>query len=187
MAVKDVEVVSVTLDESFETVFQNGSNCSAKRLNGDDRLRGAANPNGIAETLENYQIQFDVWSDANKCAAADIVKTPGKKVWGVLYDIPADFVRGRPKDKRKTLDQIEGERYEAIRIRVRDSRGVEQDATTFVACQRDRRSGIRTSLEYVRHIVFGLREQGVGDEYIAEVKKIAADNNPDIQQAVEDL
>jgi len=185
--VEDVEVVSVALDETLEIVFQYGSNCSTTRLNSGERLGGAAHPRGIAETVQNYQLQFDVWSDGNNCAAADIVKTPGKKVWGVLYDIPADFVRGRRKDKKKTLEQIEGQRYEAVCICVRDRSGVEQEATTFVARPNERRSGIRTSLDYVRHIITGLREQAVCDEYIQEVKRIAAENNPSIRQDVEPL
>jgi len=72
--VEDVKVVSLTLNEDGEKVFQYGSNCSATRLNSRERLGGAAIPIGIAETVEEYQLQFDVWSDGNNCAAADIVK-----------------------------------------------------------------------------------------------------------------
>jgi cation transport regulator ChaC len=185
--VEDVKVLSLTLNEGGETVFQYGSNCSAERLNSRERLGGAAIPIGIAETVEDYQLEFDVWSDGNNCAAADMVKTQGKKVWGVLYEIPGDFVRGKREDKRKTLQQIEGKSYEAIRICLRDTCGIEQRATTFVAREKDRRGGIKTSLEYVRHIVTGLREQAVRNEYIEELKKTAAENNPEIKRAIEAL
>lgn len=44
----------------------------------------------------------------------------------------------------------------------------------------DREPGLKTSLEYVGHIVAGLKERGVPDTYIALVKQSAADNNPEI-------
>ena len=46
---------------------------------------------------------------------------------------------------------------------------------------------MKTNLVYVRHIVCGLRERGVPDEYIASVKAIASANNPDIAAEVEKL
>ena len=155
--VEDVKVVSLTLNEGGEKVFQYGSNCSATRLNSRERLGGAAIPIGIAETVEEYQLQFDVWSDGNNCAAADIVKTEGKKVWGVLYEIPSDFVRGKREDKRKTLQQIEGKSYGAIRICLRDTCGIEQRATTFVARKRTVEAASRQAWSMC---VISLRDSG---------------------------
>jgi hypothetical protein len=36
----------------------------------------------------------------------------GRKAWGVLYEIPDEFIRGERSDGQKTLAQIEGPRYE---------------------------------------------------------------------------
>jgi len=142
---------------------------------------------GIAQTVEDYTLTFDVWSEGNNCAASDIVRAPGRKVSGVLYEIPDDFVRGRRNDGRKTLEQIEWKRYCETTIRVRLPNGEEPDAATFVVREEFREEGLRTSAEYVSHILQGLREQGVSDEYLREVKRIAVGNNPDIRQAVEAL
>lgn len=171
----------------MELVFQYGSNCSVERLNGRDRLNGAARPAGIAETVDDYSLAFDVWSDSNNCAASDIVRVTGCKVWGVLYEIPANLIFGKRADKRKTLEQIEGRRYRPIRIRVRLQNGLELAALTFVARDDDRQERLRTSAEYLGHIIRGLREQGVSEEYIGTVKQIAAENNPAMRDSVEQL
>jgi hypothetical protein len=47
--------------------------------------------------------------------------------------------------------------------------------------------GLLTSIDYVRHIVDGLREHGVPEEYVAEVKEIASANNPAIAAQVNQL
>jgi hypothetical protein len=104
-------------------VFQYGSNCSEDQINSQDRMRGDARFEGIAETVDDYEIAFDVYSKRRRCAASDIVRTRGAKVWGVLYEIP-DYliVRGTARAReRRAFDEIEGEggnyRRESIQIR----------------------------------------------------------------------
>lgn len=58
-------------------LFQYGSNCDTTRLNSPERLAGAAEDLGWAETIEEYDLAFDVWSGGNKCAASDLVPAPG--------------------------------------------------------------------------------------------------------------
>jgi len=41
--------------------------------------------------------------------------------------------------------------------------------------------GLSAKDEYVRHIVTGLRDHSVPDDYIATVKRIAAENSPDLR------
>ena len=96
-------------------IFQYGSNCTAARLNGPARLAGHADDRGQAQTVEEFDIAFDVHSQTNGCAAADLILTPGRKACGVLYEIAEDFIRGRLTDGQKTLAQIEGPRYEESR------------------------------------------------------------------------
>jgi len=92
-------------------IFQYGSNCLDSQINGKDRLCGDAKFIGIAETVEDFEIAFDVMSTGRGCAASDIVRNPGGKVWGVVYDVP-DYLIGRKTAEargRKSFDQIEGE------------------------------------------------------------------------------
>ena len=74
-------------------VFQYGSNTSRRRLNGPERLRGAARVLGLVRTKERFVLSFDVWSETNNCAAANLRRDGrGRVVWGVLYDIPEEFL-----------------------------------------------------------------------------------------------
>jgi cation transport regulator ChaC len=168
-------------------IFQFGSNCDVSRLNGDDRLRGDAKVIGIAQTVEDYQLAFDVWSTRVNCAAANIVRLPGSRVWGVLYEVPDHLIRRETARPRKSLDAIEGEgrNYERGCISVRRSDGQIVEALTYRT--KAPQSGLRTSTDYVRHIVLGLREQGASEDYIREVKEIAKANNPEIGAGVDAL
>ena len=171
-------------------VFQYGSNCSESEINGQGRLRGDARFVGIAETVDDFELAFDVQSTKRYCAAADIVRGTGSKVWGVLYEVP-DYLIGRETAKaygRKSLDAIEGEgriyRREPIFVRRLDGEVVPALTYTVINPQ----PGLKTNINYVRHIVCGLRaHEGIPSEYIDKVKAIAAANNPDIAADLEYL
>jgi gamma-glutamylcyclotransferase len=170
-------------------VFQYGSNCSESQFNSQERLCGDAKFVTIAETVDDRQLAFDVWSRGRACAASDIVPSPGNKVWGVVYDVP-DFLMARDtaaKRKRKSLDAIEGEgtNYARQAVTVKSANGELLSATTYRVIHP--RAGLRTNVEYVGYIVRGLREHGVAAEYIANVKAIAIANNPTIAAAVNAL
>lgn len=158
-------------------VFQYGSNATTGRLNGPNRLKGRARDRGCACTAEDFAIAFDVYSQTNGCAASDLISTPGRQAWGVLYDIPDDFIRGKRRDGQRTLAEIEGPRYEETKIRVRDSKGNEREATTFVVKETERRTDLSTSAAYVSWIVYGLRDHGVPEDYIEHVVEVAIETN----------
>jgi len=150
-------------------VFQYGSNCDIQRLNSAGRLGGAATPIGKAQTVEDFEITFDVWSIRNNCAAADLVRSRNTKAWGILYEIPDDRIDGPTRSVgRKTLAQIEGPSYEKKLIEVK-AEGETHWAITFVVKEKERISGKATSAKYVSHIVKGLRDHGVSEEYVNQV------------------
>jgi cation transport regulator ChaC len=150
-------------------VFQYGSNVMRGRINGPSRLNGHAEDRGAACTVDDYDIAFDVWSQTNGCAAADLIHAPGRKAWGVLYEMADEYVR--------KLRVIEGKRYKETTIRVRNGEHQEVDAVTFVVCDTERRAGIATSAAYVSWIVYGLRDHGVPEDYVAHVVAIAIQTN----------
>jgi cation transport regulator ChaC len=164
-------------------VFQYGSNATSARLNSPSRPGGSAKDLGRAQTIDDFDIAFDVYSQTNGCAASDLVSTPGRKAWGVLYEIPDELISGPRTDRRKTLAQIEGQRYEEKPVRVRDAQGQARDAVMFVVKEAERRQGLATSAAYVSWIVYGLRDHGVPEEYLAHVVEVAAATN---RRAVED-
>jgi gamma-glutamylcyclotransferase (GGCT)/AIG2-like uncharacterized protein YtfP len=170
-------------------VFQYGSNCSENELNGKDRLCGDAKFIDIAETVEDFELAFDVYSRIRDCAASDIVRKPGGKVWGVLYEVP-DCLIGRATAEtcgRNSLDAIEGEgtNYKRETISVRRPKGAIVSALTYTV--KRPKPGLKTNIIYVRHIICGLREHQVPLQYIAKVKAIATTNNPGIAAAVTKL
>ncbi|MGH9461340.1 MAG: hypothetical protein ACRD1X_08980 [Vicinamibacteria bacterium] len=158
-------------------VFQCGSNASQARLFGAVRLSRHGTVIGRAETVEDYDIAFDVWSASNGCAASDLVPRPGRKAWGVLYDIPDDFIRGERRDGERTLAQIEGPGYEEKKILIRWPGRDPEEAITFLVKPDKRTAGLFTSAQYVTWIVSGLREQGAPEAYVQHVIDLALQTN----------
>jgi hypothetical protein len=180
---------TVEMRDPMTLVFQYGSNCLESEINSQSRLCNDARFVGIAETVEDFELSFDVQSTGRRCAAADIVRKPGGKAWGVLYEVP-DWLINRETAKarsRKSFDEIEGEgtnyKREMIKVRCPDDK-ILSALTYTVKCPK---TGLKTNADYVRHIVYGLREHGVSDGYIATLKTIAVSNNPDIAAEVAKL
>jgi len=165
-------------------VFQYGSNCDAQRLNSSDRLCGDANFIEIASTVDNFELDFTVFSKTNNCAAADIVPRSGRKIWGVLYDIPDHLIKRETADQRKSLDAIEGEgvNYQRTTITVQRRDETTTPAITYIA--KTRRVGLKTSLKYVEYIIKGLRGADVPNDYIEYVKQRVVENNPGLKKPI---
>jgi len=169
-------------------VFQYGSNMCSARLNSADRLAGDAKALGAAKTVECFDLAFTVWSKTNTCAAADIVpSTAGRKIFGVIYEIP-DFLIFRDSAKengRRSMDAIEGEGVNYIRQSIELERmdGSIVSALTYVV--KDRRSDITTSMHYVQHILDGLKENGLPEEYRQYVISRVIANNGGLAHQLE--
>jgi hypothetical protein len=159
-------------------LFQYGSNCNAERLNSPERLDGTAQKPVLAETVDEYQLAFDVWSNGNRCAASNIIPSPGAGLHaiGILYEVPTDRIRGKREDNKKTMCQIEGASYEEGTIRVRTTAG-EHDAVTFLVKNDKQRVGLWTTSTYVEHIIKGLRAHQAPREYVQHVIDIAITTN----------
>lgn len=159
-------------------VFQYGSNTSSARLNSPDRLRGNARDLGLVCTQSLFELDFDVWSSNNNCAAADIREDGGRVIWGVLYEVLDYLVERATAGAQRSLDAIEGPHYERRPIAVQKADGTPVEGEVITYMVRAPQPGFRTSLDYVSHIVAGLREHGAPDDYVAYVKERAIANNP---------
>ncbi|MCU0924841.1 MAG: gamma-glutamylcyclotransferase [Hydrogenophaga sp.] len=168
-------------------VFQYGSNMSVARLNGEDRLAGDAKVVCVAKTVERFEFIFSVWSTSNKCAAADLLPSyAGRSVYGVLYEIP-DFLLSRDTAKergRKSLDAIEGEGTNYVRtmIDVVTNYGATVPAMTYVV--KIRQTDLKTSAAYVSHILAGLRENNMPEEYCKYVRAKILESNAELIDAM---
>lgn len=162
-------------------VFQYGSNTSAQRLNATNRLRGDATSLGLALTCESFHFDFTVWSETNKCAAADIVLGNGEKIWGVLYEIPNYLISRDTAGNRKSLDAIEGPKYQRQEIQVCKATDLETPLTVLTYTVINKQTGFRTSYEYVTHILTGLHEHQAPTKYIEYVMSCIVRNNPTLK------
>jgi gamma-glutamylcyclotransferase len=165
-------------------VFQYGSNMSFARINGKDRLAGDAQIICVAKTAEPYELVFSVWSNSNNCAAADLLSSKtGRSIYGVLYEVP-DFLLSRATAKqknRKSLDAIEGEGLNYVRttIRLITSDGASVRAITYLV--KNRQTNLKTSAAYIAHILDGLREHNIPEDYCQYVRSKIIDNNSDLR------
>jgi hypothetical protein len=168
-------------------VFQYGSNLSSARLNSATRLNGEARVVGIALTHENHEFEFDIWSRADGGrAASDIVAGRGRKIWGVIYEIPDHLIRRETSGTCTSLDAIEGEgtNYDRVAIKLDwpDGRPVADSVITYVG--KARQQGITTTWGYVQHIIYGLCEHDMEPEYRKYVIDRILLNNPDLRVQV---
>jgi hypothetical protein len=129
-----------------------------------------------------FELRFDIWSKTNNCAAAAIVEGSGRRIWGVIYEIPDWLISRSTSGSRKSLDAIEGEgtNYSRMPIVVRDSDGREFPSEVQTYIGRKRRQGIRTSLEYVTYILEGIKEHKMPSEYAEYVIGQIVANHPEL-------
>lgn len=165
-------------------IFQYGSNTSSLRLNSQERLCGDAISLGLAYTVGQFNLGFTVWSRTNNCAAEDLVRACGKKVWGVLYEIPDNLLSKATAVDRRSLDEIEGPRYRRRKIRVCRADTPLSPLTVWTYTVIDKNKGIKTSRDYVKHILTGLQEHHAPPEYIAHVKARILKNNPELRPEI---
>jgi hypothetical protein len=79
----------------------------------------------------------------------------------------------------KTMEEIEGPRYQATSMTVRATYGQEFRATTFLVKKNSEATGLWTSKDYVEHIVTGLRD--APPEYVEHVIAVAIAHNDEAQ------
>jgi hypothetical protein len=158
------------------------------RLNSADRLNGDAAFFRVALTRANYKLKFDLWSKCNKCAASDLVRGTGRRIWGVIYQVPDDLIRRETAGERKSLDEIEGEGRNYTRIKIelclRNGRPVNRTVITYIGRKAARNPKIQTSADYVGHILTGLQNYEMPHGYVAYVKKCVLANNPDLRNSL---
>ncbi len=166
-------------------VFQFGSNVRYDRLNSPQRLNGDARLVDVVRTREAFELDFTVWSEGNGCAAADIVPGRGRSLWGVLYEVPDFLIATETAGGRRSFDEIECEYVRrSITVVSGDGHGVETEALTYRVPEK--RFDLRTGIDYVTHILTGLREREVPAEYIDYVHGRILANNPELKDELKE-
>jgi hypothetical protein len=162
-------------------LFQYGSNMSPARLNSANRLRGDAKSLGLAQTADQYELDFTVWSTGNRCAATDLVPNGSRRIWGVLYQVPDELLARETSGARKSMDEIEGRMYQRHPIVVCREGSSCSPLTAWTYTVINKVQGLKTSFAYARHLLCGLREHSAPAEYMEYVKGRILSNNPKLQ------
>ncbi len=124
--------------------------------------------------LSEYRLLFNKWSQKDGSGKANVEPFPRGQVWGVVYGIPdADL---------KTLDTGEGSGYYRAKLPVHTTTGGTEDAWVYLASKPSNDRALRPYTWYKRFLVEGAREHCLPPEYIAELERIEATDDPDQQR-----
>ena len=164
-------------------LFQYGANMDPKRLNGADRLDGAAEVVGVA-TLKGWRIRFDLYGELAQGGVTDVVPSTREHVLGVLYKVPYRKVIA-PRGERSEMDIVEGaglgkrSNYKRLKISV-VSDGKKIEARTYIGTVTGRNRFLRRSAkerqvskDYFGHILMGAKQFRFPASYIAYLRRQA--------------
>ena len=75
--------------------------------------------------LNDYTLGFTIYSPKRKCGCADIIKSSGKEVWGLIYSVTPEDI--------ESLDYHEGApiHYRRIQVEIIDGTGNRLRAETY--------------------------------------------------------
>jgi gamma-glutamylcyclotransferase len=153
-----------------QQVFAFGSNMCSGRF----RAYGVSpEGTGRAAVLPDHHVLFNKKSTDDNSGKANVAAHVGSVVWGVLYTIPdADL---------DILDKGEGG-YRKVRLSVRLTDNTSIDAWVYVAKKPKDHPVLRPYTWYKRFLVEGAREHVLPPEYIADLERIEAIQDPDQQR-----
>lgn len=130
---------------------------------------------GLAETIDCYDLVFNVWSSGQQCAVANLLKG-SHTIYGALYEVANHRVLRALKQGSRTLDEIEGEGKTYERVPICVIFGEKRiEALTYLG-KRSSFTNCGTTSKYTNHIVSGLEELGAPAPYVEYVKGCIAEN-----------
>jgi cation transport regulator ChaC len=157
-----------------EHVFAYGSNMCSGRFR-DYKI--SPEDEGRAALLRGYRLRFNKLSGKDTSGKANVEPHPDGEVWGVLYSIPeADL---------KILDSGEGRGYYRIRLPISLTGGEAREVWVYVASKPSNDPALHPYNWYKRFLVDGAQEHFLPPEYIAELERIDAFQDPDEQRDLE--
>lgn len=154
--------------------FAYGSNMSGPRLGA--RIEGVR-ALGVA-ALADHRLAFHKLSHDGS-AKCDIAPAPGGRVWGVVFDIPAD--------QRPVLDRFEGlgQGYEIKTVTVALADGGQLSAFSYSATRIV--TGLLPYAWYKQHVLHGAQQHGLPADYVAAIASQPAASDPDPERHQREL
>lgn len=153
-----------------QQVFAFGSNMCSGRFRAYGVSPECA---GRAAVLPGHLLLFNKKSTDDESGKANVAAHAGSDVWGVLYVIPdADLEK---------LDKGEGG-YRKVRLSLRLTDNTNTDAWVYIAKKPQDDPALRPYTWYKRFLVEGAREHALPPEYVVELERIEAIQDPDQQR-----
>jgi len=112
--------------------------------------------------LDNHRLDFTHFSQTRQCGVPDIVPSPGDFIWGLVYRVTLEDIKG--------LDQIEGRgrSYERGYYTVRFLDGRKIGAHAYYVIQRQ--SYVPPNAEYLRLMRQAVIKHSFPEEYVKLVE-----------------
>lgn len=155
--------------------FAYGSNMSTRRL----RARiASADPIGTG-VLHRYSLVFHKVGRKDGSGKCDLIECRSDYVLGVLFEFDTC--------QKPVLDRVEGlgAGYAERIVKVETESGQTLSAYTYIATLTD--PALQPFGWYKRHVLEGAMEAGLTSEYIARIKVVPADEDPDKQREMKEL
>ncbi|MFA5997638.1 MAG: gamma-glutamylcyclotransferase family protein [Candidatus Paceibacterota bacterium] len=116
--------------------------------------------------LKDYCLDFTIFSKRRKSGCADIVKSPGGEVWGLVYELtPNDWIE---------MDKFEGHpnNYKRFLLEVQDEDGDVVDAESYEVVDKSTETLMPTQ-EYLKLIIDGAAKHDFPQDYQKFLSQIA--------------
>jgi gamma-glutamylcyclotransferase len=151
------------------SVFAYGSNMCPGRFR---EYRVTPEGRGRSALLAGYVLRFNKRSKKDGSGKANVEPQKGAQVWGVLYTIPETDLR--------LLD--DGEKgYRRVKLAVQVN-GIATQAWVYLASSPDNDPALRPYSWYKRFLVEGAREHAIQPEYVAELERIDAAHDKNVER-----
>jgi hypothetical protein len=150
-----------------EFVFAFGSNMCSGRLR-DYGVKPLCA--GVPAELSGYRLAFDKASKVDGSGKANVQRSQGDTVWGVLFEISEEDL--------SELDRGEGPGYRRERVTVR-TKTRETLSWIYTAVRPVKTKTLRPHAWYKRFLVEGAREHGLPDDYVRTLETIESSEDPD--------
>lgn len=108
--------------------------------------------------LNEYKLAFTIYSQKRRCGCADIVASPNKEVWGLIYSLTAaDLIK---------LDRFERtpDNYRRIHLEIEDESGNKLKVETYEVVNKTT-TDLKPSKDYLSKITKATKEFSFPDSY----------------------
>ena len=125
-------------------------------------------PNAIVKTagfINNYKLDFTIYSPKRNCGCADIVANTGDKVWGVIYELTEEDLASLDRAENHPIS------YHRISVNIVDESGTNIPCETYEVVNKSVEF-LPPSRDYLNQIINGAKKYQLPLDYIEKLQVI---------------